>query len=406
MKKNKLISCLTAIFAVLLLLSGCADANNRITMSDICVFRQRSDGVPIKTDLTSGITSTVCGDPLCMHDTECQLYDIVNMGDNGAITIGDIYCFVRGNLSVREKTGERSGEVRLCAYDMTSGEVRVLATYQDSILLLYGHDRYLYYAIAVYSETDAGIKNRYALYRADVESGKIIEIPPDGEYSTASYMSTADFPSIYAIDDDRIYWYAPSEGGYVHYTTDLAGKNRRELSVENSHIMNGAYHDRWAYYTLNKNDGTYADCESDLERLRFMNERTLRRYNMETSRDELVAENIAAYIVTDDGIFYTVYQSVPQKSEHNGDTYYDIFAGRLYRMNHDGSHATLLCELDVDLSVYTQLFLGYADGKLALAFMDEVQNDFYDSGYDYNISPDVIIVDTTTKLWKISEDKT
>lgn len=39
--------------------------------------------------------------------------------------------------------------------------------------------------------------------------------------------------------------------------------------------------------------------------------------------------------------------------EHNGDTYYDIFAGRLYRMNYDGSEAALLCELDVDLSVYT-----------------------------------------------------
>ena len=81
--------------------------------------------------------------------------------------------------------------------------------------------------------------------------------------------------------------------------------------------------------------------------------------------------------------------------------------GRLYRMNPDGSDAEPLCTLDgVDLSVCTQLFLGYADGKLALAFMDEVQNDFYDSGYDYNTSSDIIIVDTTDGTWRFSEDET
>ncbi len=103
-----------------------------------------------------------------------------------------------------------------------------------------------------------------------------------------------------------------------------------------------------------------------------------------------------------------MYQSEPRKMEYNGDTYYDIFSGRLYRINHNGSHTEeLLCESDIDLSVHTQLFLGYTDGKPALAFMDEVQNDFYDSGYDYNISPIsfIIIVDTTDGICKISEDK-
>lgn len=77
MKNNKLIFGLTAIFTSLLLLCSCADSGNRSTISDLCVFRQRSDGVPIKTVLTS----TVCVDPLCIHDSECQLHDSVNMGD-------------------------------------------------------------------------------------------------------------------------------------------------------------------------------------------------------------------------------------------------------------------------------------------------------------------------------------
>lgn len=79
MKNNKLILCSTAIFAALLLLCGCADSgDDRITMSDICIFRQRSDSVPIKTVLTSGITSTFCVDSLCIHDAECSLHDSVN----------------------------------------------------------------------------------------------------------------------------------------------------------------------------------------------------------------------------------------------------------------------------------------------------------------------------------------
>lgn len=163
------------------------------------------------------------------------------MGDNGAITISEIYCFVRGNMSVQEKIGECSGEMQLCAYDMTSGEIRVLATYQDSILPMYGYDRYIYYSVAVYSETDEGIKNSYALCHADVESGKLIEIPFECEYSTASSISTADFPSVYTIDDDRIYWYAPSSDGYVHYTTDLVGKTPRaadsKLPYHERHIL-------------------------------------------------------------------------------------------------------------------------------------------------------------------------
>lgn len=407
MKKNKLLTCMTAVFVLMLLISCSNKNDSRITMSDICVFRQRSDGIPIKTAITSGITSTVCVDPLCLHNAECPLYDSVNMGEYGAIPIGDIYCFVRGNMSEQKNTGIHSGEVRLCAYNMTNGELRILETYHDSILLMYGYDHYLYYTVSVYSKTDEGVKNSYALYRADIDSGKIIEIPLESEYSTVSYMNTADFPSIYTVDDDMIYWYAPGEDGYVQYTTDLVGKNRRDLPITNPRIMNGEYYGGWAYYTLNKHNGTYADCETDIQRLQFLNERILRRYNMETGQDELIAENLADYIVTENGIFYTVFESEPHKINNSGDTHYDIFAGKIYHMNHNGSEAKLLCVLDgIDLNVYTELFLGYADGKLALAYMDEVENSFFDSGYDYNISPDVIIVDTADGSWKVSEDET
>lgn len=405
MKKVIVESVCLMMFFISVLLIGCDNKeSDKITVSDICIFRQLNNGTPVKTVLSIGSTSTVCIDPLCMHDTECPLYQRANESDIGTITVGNIYPFVYGSLSLNQNTGDHSGEVQLCTYDMTNGEVRVLETYNDTVLIMYGYDRYIYYTVAVYSETDDEIKNSYMLYRADIENGNIVEIPLDSEYSTSNSISTADFPAIYTIDNNLIYWYSPGEDGYIYYTTDLAGKNRHYLPIENSRLMNGKYHDGWAYYTINKSSGSYADCKTDLERLKFLNEKILRRCNMETGVDELVAENIAEYIVTDDGIFYTVYESKPQDMEYNGDTYYDIFAGKLYRMSLDGSNAELFCVLDnVDLSVDTKLFLGYTNGKLALAFMDEMQNVFYESGYDYTVSDDVIIVDVTDRSWIVSK---
>jgi hypothetical protein len=169
--------------------------------------------------------------------------------------------------------------------------------------------------------------------------------------------------------------------------------------------MNGVYYDGWAYYTMNRNEGSIADCKTDLERQKFLNEKTLRRYHLETEKDEIIADNLARFIVTEAGIFYTVYETEPKKIEFNNDTYYDIFAGKIYRMNHDGSSSALFCTLeDVNLSVWSDVFLGYAEGRLAVAYMDAVENDWFESGYDYNIAPEIIIVDTTDGTWRISNE--
>ena len=174
------------IFAVLtaaVLLTGCTATDTAHTaMSELCVFRQRSDGTPIRTMLTNGRTSTVCVDPLCLHDDSCPLAGISNLTGESAIPIGDSYCFISGDLLQDENTGMMSGEVKLCVYQMTDGSIRVIETYHDSVLLLYGYDRYLYYTTAVDSRTDAGEQYGYVLDRADINSGKIIEIPTDRAY--------------------------------------------------------------------------------------------------------------------------------------------------------------------------------------------------------------------------------
>ncbi|MBQ8187832.1 MAG: hypothetical protein IJ037_13325 [Clostridia bacterium] len=408
MKHGRIALTVLTVFLAVVFIGCSADETGNLTMSDICVFRQRSNGIPVRTVLSSGITSTVCVDPLCIHTDDCPLYGINNLSGEGAVALGDYYCFTSGDIALDENTGLLSGEIKLCVYNMTDGKIRVLEVYADNVLLLYGYENYLYYTTAAYSKTDAGVQYRYSLCRADIKSGKIIDIPMEGAYiSTGNAMNTSDFPDIYTIDNDRIYWYAPGENVYIHYTTDLEGKSRRELPLASPRIMNGVFYDGWAYYTVNRNDGSIADCRTNAERQKFLNEQTLRRYHMETGKDELVVENIAKYIVTDEGIFYTVYENEGRKIDFNGETHTDIFAGKLYRMNHDGSNAALFCTLDnINLSVWSELFLGYASGKLALAYMDQVENDWFESGYDYNIAPEIIIVNTADGAWRISTDET
>ena len=102
----------------------------------------------------------------------------------------------------------------------------------------------------------------------------------------------------------------------------------------------------------------------------------------------------------------TVTESEPREIKWNNEVYYDLYGGKIYRMNLDGSDAKLLCTLDcIDLSValFTP-FLGYHAGNLALAFMDKVENSSYESGYAYNTSPDVILLHTEDLTWEISEN--
>ena len=94
---KKQMKTVSAVMVLVMMLSGCTATDTAHTaMSELCVFRQRSDGTPIRTMLTNGTTSTVCVDPLCLHDDSCPLAGISNLTGEGAIPIGDSYCFVSG----------------------------------------------------------------------------------------------------------------------------------------------------------------------------------------------------------------------------------------------------------------------------------------------------------------------
>ena len=398
-----LLSALAVLFAAV----GCmTDDKTKDTLSDLCIFHTRNDGTPVKTMLSSAKTTAVCVDPLCSHGLECPFANAHGMGDLDGLAIDNLYCFVSGSASVDGDTGEHFGECSLCVYDMTDGSLRMLESYPDSIFFLAGYSPYVYYAVADYREEDGNVSYGYSLYRANVESGAVMELPLTRAYSTENHMSTGDFPSVYAFENDRILWYAPGEDGIEFYTTDLAGHDRQQLPIDDPHVMNGAYSDGWAYYTIRNHD-LPAPSDGELGRLKFQNENSLYRYSFDTGESKLLADNVAQYIVTEDGIFFTIMEPTPSSFEWNGITYYDLYAGKIYRMTADGSDPTLFCTLDgMDISVYSSVFLGYHGGYLALAYREKIENKWYDSGYDYNTATEIIVVDTRNQTWKISTDET
>ena len=85
-------------------------------------------GMPIKINLVSGKTTSVCIDPLCMHeDADCPFYECF-----GCVADGTVIFFRRGWINRTEAGFE--GSEKLCTYNAATGEVRILKEYTDSIV--------------------------------------------------------------------------------------------------------------------------------------------------------------------------------------------------------------------------------------------------------------------------------
>lgn len=381
---------LSALTLAALIFTGCAENEVRMTVSDLCVFSQTADGTLMKTMLSTGKRTAVCIDPLCGHGGDCPLSAC---GD--WLVSGDEFVFVKGSLAVDQNTSERSGTVDLIAYDMTSGEVIQLDRRDDTVILLGASDQYVLFSAA--ERDDAG-KSFFNVFRADLKSRKVIQLPL-GEFGAGENADTSLIPAVWTVADGRIYWYLPGEGGYEYFTTDLSGKDKRALVSDEPLLMNGAYRGGFAYFTERVSQKAFSECADQLERLRWMNEKRLCRVDLASGEKKIISENAADYIVTDDGIFFVSVEPEPRGFTKNGETYYDLFGGKVYRS--DGETTELFCELDYDLSVGA--FAGARGGYIALRFMDDLPNDFYAGGYDYNTSDKLIIIDARDGAFRLSD---
>ncbi|MBO4229532.1 MAG: hypothetical protein J5938_04185 [Clostridia bacterium] len=279
---------------------------------------------------------------------------------------------------------------------MVTGEIRTLASFSDGIVLLGAYRNSVYYAALVYEKESDGF--RYGLFRS--EERKTVELPLLRDYpSTEGGMDTGDFSSVYAFVEDRIFWYAPGETGYLFYTTDLDGNPLQILSAIPPYIMNGQYANGFAYYSVLGERPENMNSANTV--IRWMNTREIWRSRLDGSEAVLLCSNAASWYVYGDTVYYTVLEEEPETFEYNDATETNWLGGKLFAMKTDGREKRLICSLDSDFDLTdTKTFLGAVTNRgttyVCIAVRDFLPNHFYSSGYEYGLSPNTLIVNTET----------
>ena len=406
------------IIAILIIFCCACSKNNKdnagktkpqTQMTDLYFFRTSNGrnlkfggfaGVPIKINPSTKSVSLVCVDPLCGDDYyKCPLYGCENL-----YAVGNYLFYTTGYISVDSETSERFGSVKFCVYDMINGSSRQLAEYYDSFMFAGGTQDYLYYYIAKYRETESVSRVDYILYRAEAKNGKIIEMPMHSEYSTESgYIDANDYPTIYTVDNNKIYWYAiePKNKTIFFYTTDLDGKNKKNLNFGgNPRVMNGIYNNGYAYYTVD--DFIYEEhikFANNYERWRVLFDLKLYKIPINGGKTQLIAEHIINFAPLGDKIYYTLIEDNPELIEYNGEKNWNWSGGKLYVMNSNGTDKRLLCETGYNLDG----FMNLTEAKtingvdyIIFAFWDIVENSYYTSGYEYNYSQNTLLINCET----------
>lgn len=388
--KRVLILCITVVF----MLTVSCGSGKTLSVRDEYFFRNAEGlplgevdtGCPYKVNYRTGTVTPVCVDPLCGHDDGgCPFYEAEQ-----CVPSGNTMFFIRGEMSVDKNTGERSGKVALCAYDMLNGDTKEIGAFEDALSIIAAAEGRVYFYRLI-PDSD-GARAKYHFYYAD--GGKIREMPMKDEYSSDD-AGSADLPEIFAVDGGKIYWYGAAEDGMAFWSTDLDGKDRRELDITVPQAMNGHFSDGYSYYTIKRP----SEANDAYGRLLSKNTNELWRVRIDGGEPEKLSDNIAQFIVSGGKIYYTVAEKEPETIMVHGDTYYDLCGGKIYRMNTDGSGAELIAGTEYDFAYLYGVFGGVLDDGeetyIALMFSGFIENDYYEEGYDYNVSPDTLIFDVS-----------
>jgi len=419
---KKIILCILIILALFFVVS-CdktvnIDEEKEINLSDI-YFIRRYDGMnligfsmgikdksPVKINPLTQKASFLCTDPVCNHDDiECPLYNCANF-------------YVTGNYLFYTKRyhDKNTGQListELGVYDMLNGTVRRLAEYKDEIGLAGATQSYLYYYIAqIDEENESSVK--YIVNRVDAKTGNIIEILLNNSY-IADINIAADYPKIYTIIENKIYWrITSSDNSGNFYTTDLDGTNEKIfdfiIGKSNdfvSYLTLGKYDSGYVYHAENNmlaNIKTAEDLEvyvklSSYERELSKRDQRLSRITIDGIGEiKLIVESFMDYIPCGDKIYYTVLEENPEFIEDNGVQTWNWSGGKIYVMNSDGTKQKLLCETGYNLSSEF-IDVKTIDGIDYLAWSFNVVRELMPNEMGaaaFSFSPDTIIINAST----------
>jgi hypothetical protein len=308
--------------------------------------------------MLTGAAMPVCSDPLCSHDTdECLFYNI-----NPSIAVVD-------NTIIYAKYKDES--YTLYQYDIANDKVHILLEGID-FNELYSADNHIYFWNFYIEDNTRKIE----LIRYDLQSQSKDILATDDVVNLSYFLS---------YDNGQICWY--DDFGNAFYT-DLDYNKISECEVA------GRYADGY-YYVLEKN---YTEADN----YKHANSRKLIRINKEYNSQEVICEDLDEYYILGDKIIYLVSVENPeiayQSPTDEDDVYYNNYNGKVYIMNADGSDPHVLCNnvgyniYGLRISVTNNLIYNDYIGILLYEMVDDV----------YTISPNVLIVDTTTGEYIIS----
>lgn len=297
----------------------------------------------LKYNLVTGEVSPLCQDPYCDHTQEtCPFYlDVLN--DVQVTYIGDIVFY---------KTQDEDGKARIVAYDNAQMHSEVVYEGIYRVLEIFPYQYSLYYAII---ENDVP-----SLYCYDTQS------------KSTKHVMTYESGSLYNIENDRIYIMI---GKNIYNIYDLAG-NRIEKADINDY--------RGYIYQIDDIHTTLG-----MRDMKFSYYRT----KMGSTNREKIAEEIGPVQKINNSCVYFIPEDLDeQRLVYSTETekMYDIFGGKVYIMDLDGSNVRLLCQVD-DCDI--KGLSGKANNKLTSG--DWIG--MHISKYAYN-TPDNVVMKNTDLL--------
>lgn len=406
---------LSFIFILVISLFSCSKSNDMETnATDLYFFRTSQGydvpdlsifGVILKINPVTSNTAPVCIDPLCTHDNDdCPLYNI-----SGAIISGNTLFFTKifkDSIDIW-----RIKKCVLYAYDMQNGSIKTLETYTDIVIFLGAKDNYCYYIRTECEETESGLIYKYLFCKADGKSGKIIELPLDKNYETSGGINNRDYPNIYAIENDRIFWCYSDGKVFEIYTTNLDGKNKEILNIDVNtrefDVLNGTYNNGFLYCAA-VSQPEQNPLGDRMENYRTALQRELYRVSVADNSITSLCEKVGGYVLSGNRIYYVICEDTPEiVGTFNGREEWNWFGSKVYSMAFDGSDKKIECDLagyNIDAMSGKSPFVGVVTvgetDYFALSFRDYLE-DAYSSKYDR--SPDIIIINTATGEYSISK---
>ena len=307
----------------------------------------------LKYHIPSGTVTTVCQDPFCEHELKCPFA----VGASRMAAVGDILYYV--------SEGENQSDI--LSYNGDDMKIEQVYTSIGVLANLFTYNYYLYF-----TDVQPGENTDYnaTVYRLDTQTEDIIKI-----------HSTSESERIFQIKDRKMIWRKSSS----HYSTDLNGNNRSDVTLENLPRGN---------YTYNIEDRS--DVGQGPDKIKW----DLYRKNISTGERTLVAKNIGPfYFYGDKIIYFTCYGKKYLIDTIDGIDQYDYYGGDVYVMNLDGSDNHLLCHADncyiAGLSFHrnNELICGDWIGILATNFYEE-------DGVKLNTDTDLLLVNVVTGEYK------